>query len=102
MEQLTDNVKEFITLIVRDSIENYHRMIHPTTEEKIIAAIDTHSKTCQTGEEFRILKAKMIGLMVGIGVGSAGIGGAVATIITEWLKPGSVGQIIMDYLKNLA
>jgi hypothetical protein len=38
------------------------------------------------GEEFRILKAKFFGLLVGIGLGSAGIGGAIAAVISEFLR----------------
>ena len=79
---LTDDQKDSIRLIVLEAVSAFRDI-----EDQIIKEeIEVHKKTCPVGEEFRIMKAKFVGLLFGIGISSAGIGGTIATIITGMFK----------------
>ena len=76
---LTKEEDAKIELVVMKAIEKFKDKNVEVIEDKI----EQHEKTCKVGEEFRIMKAKMVGLLLGIGVGSAGVGGGVAAIVTK-------------------
>ena len=80
---LTKDEEAKIELIVIKAVEAYRRETMPEITENIEDAIKTHIKTCPIGEEFRITKAKMMGVLVGIGMGSAAVGGSIATLINK-------------------
>jgi hypothetical protein len=76
---LDEDTKNYVRLVVLESNAAQSEVL----DEKIKERVDAHQKTCPVGEEFRILKAKMFGLLAGIGLGSAGVGGAIAAIISK-------------------
>jgi len=79
---LTPEEEAKIELIVTRAIAAYSQQV----EKMIESRISVHEKTCEAAEQFRIMKAKFIGLLVGIWLSSAGVGGAVSAIMSVFMR----------------
>jgi len=80
-QTMEDAAKEYISMLVKIAMGQLKEEIIPVIDGKLAA----HEKSCPTGEEFRLAKAKLWGLLIGVMLGSAGIGGTVGAAIIKLL-----------------